>query len=317
MAALDASIIVISYNTRALTLQCLESIRRHTAGLTYGVVVIDNASTDGSADAIAAACPWVTLERSPVNLGFGGGVNAGLPAHDSEFVILFNSDAYLIDNAFGAMVDYARAHRNAGGVGCRLVNEDRSHQPTAARFPHLWLDFSDHVLRPIGLLPAGWRVNCIDATDYRVPVDTDWLPGSCVLYRRAALDAAGGIDSDFFLGEEDIDLGFRLRQAGWRVVYLPFTGAVHLGGQSRALSSTSAQYFFGGRYQFYRKHRSSRYAHAFRTLLLLAYRLRWLSARARVALGGGPPARQALARYSQYLQSISAMGHAAAHEGSQ
>jgi len=301
---MDATVIVVSYNTRALTLACLASIQAHTSGVTYEVVVVDNGSTDGSADAIAEAHPWVTLKRAATNLGFSGGVKAALSATRSEFVILFNSDAYLIDNAFAVMAGYAGAHPDAGAVGCRVMNEDRSHQPTAARFPRLWLDFSDHILRPLRISPQFWPVNCIDPTDYREPVDTDWLSGSAVLYRRAAIDAAGGIDTDFFLGEEDIDLGFRLKQTGWRVVYLPFSGIVHLGGRSRALSAASSQHFFRGRYLFYRKHHSAGYARAFRTLLLVAYGLRWLSARARTALGGGPRARQALARYTGYWQAI-------------
>lgn len=300
----DATVIVVSYNTRALTLACLASIRAHTTSLSYNVVVVDNASTDGSADAIAETCPWVTLIRSRENLGFSGGVNAGLAASTSEHVILFNSDAYLVDNAFFPMVEYARAHPQVGGVGCRVTNEDRTHQPTAARFPHLWLDFSDHILRPLRVLPSSWQINCVDRTDYTEPVDTDWLSGSCVLYRRAAVDAAGGIDNDFFLGEEDIDLGFRLKRAGWRVVYVPIPGVVHLGGRSRAMSAVSAGYFFGGRYLFYKKHRSALYAQMFRQVLLAAYGLRLLVARARVLLGGGPPARQTLARYQQYWSAI-------------
>jgi len=300
----DASIIVVNYNTKALTLACLASIQHFSAGFTYDVVVVDNASTDGSADAIAAACPWARLIRSNSNLGFSGGVNAGLAVSNSEFVILFNSDAYLVDNVFAPMVQYARTHPQAGGVGCRVMNEDRSHQPTAARFPHLWLDFSDHVLRPLRVLPQRWRINCVDATDYREPTETDWLSGSCVLYRRAALAAAGGIDNDFFLGEEDIDLGFRLKQTGWRVVYVPVSGVVHLGGRSRAMSAASAQYFFGGRYLFYRKHRSMLYARAFRAVLLAAYGVRLIGARLASLFGGGQAATRAAIRYAAYVQAI-------------
>ncbi len=304
MAPVDATIIVVSYNTRALTLSCLASIAKYTTGFTYDVIVVDNASTDGSADAIAEAHPWCRLHRSASNLGFSGGVNAGLSMSDSAFFILFNSDAYLIENAFEAMLQFARANPKIGGLGCRVMNVDRTHQPTAAQFPHLWLDLSDHVLRPLRLLPESWRVNCVDATDYRHPVETDWVSGSCALYRRTAVAAAGGIDNDFFLGEEDIDLGFRLKHTGWIVVYAPIPGVVHLGGRSRALSATSAQYFFSGRYLFYQKHHSALYANTFRTLLLIAYGLRRIYAGARVALGGGAPARQALARYTQYWQAI-------------
>lgn len=305
MAGVEASVIVVSYNTRALTLACLHSIRQHTANLSYAIVVVDNASTDGSAEAIAAAHPDVTLVRSDRNLGFSGGVNAGLAACDSEFVILFNSDAYLTGNAFAAMADYARTHPDAGGVGCRVVHEDRTHQPTAARFPHLWLDFSDHVLRPLGVVPKGWQANCVDHTDYRDPINTDWLSGSCVLYRRRAIAEAGGIDNDFFLGEEDIDLGWRLKQRGWRIVYAPIPGVVHLGGRSRAMSAASAGYFFGGRYLFYKKHHSLAYARAFRAILLFAYGMRrWA---VRLVAGRRDSARLALARYDQYLKAIRAL----------
>lgn len=304
MAAVDASIIVVNYNTKALTLACLASIRAFSSGFSYEVIVVDNASTDGSADAIAEACPWATLIRSASNLGFSGGVNAGLAVNDSAFVILFNSDAYLTDNVFKAMIDYAGTDPKAGGIGCRVTNEDGSHQPTAARFPHLSLDFSDHVLRPLRLLPQRWRINCIDPTDYADIVDADWLSGSCVLYRRSAISTAGGIDNDFFLGEEDIDLGYRVRHSGWRMVYLPVKGVVHLGGRSRAMSTASAGYFFSGRYLFYKKHRSAVYARCFKTMLLAAYGMRWLTARVRAMFGGGPPARQALARYTQYLGAI-------------
>jgi hypothetical protein len=304
VTALDASIIVVSYNTRELTLACLASIREHTTGLTYEVIVVDNASTDGSADAIAGACPWVVLRRAATNLGFSGGVSDGLSVSRSEFIILFNSDAYLIDNAFRAMLEHARAHALVGAVGCRVMNEDRSHQPTAAHFPDLWLDFSDHLLRPLRMLPKRWRRNCVDAEDYREPVDVDWVSGSCALYRRTAIEAAGGIDDDFFLGEEDIDLGYRLRQTGWRVVYLPFAGVVHLGGRSRALSPSSAQHFFRGRYLFYKKHRSRSCARTFKAMLLLAYGARWIGARARALFGAGPTSTQTLDRYTEYWRAI-------------
>ena len=292
MPSVDASILIVSYNTQALTLACLSSIAAHTRDLVFDVIVIDNASSDGSADAIAAAYPDVRLIRLGENRGFAGGVAAGLAASTAEFVILFNSDAYLTGNAFAPMVAFARAHNDAGGVGCRVTNDDRTHQPTAARFPHLWLDFSDHVLRPLGLVPRSWQANCVDATDYRDAVTTDWISGSCALYRRKAIDGAGGIDTDFFLGEEDIDLGWRLKSRGWRVYYAPIDGVVHLGGRSRAMSAASAGYFFSGRFLFYKKHYSAAYARTFKAVLDVAYGLRWLIASARVALGGGATAKR-------------------------
>ncbi|MGH7773360.1 MAG: glycosyltransferase family 2 protein [Candidatus Binatia bacterium] len=301
---MDASIIIVSYNTRDLTLSCLASVIKHTVGLSYEVVVVDNASSDGSAEAIEQQFPSVRVYRSPQNLGFAGGVSRAVSYCSGEFLFLFNSDAYLQDNAFNAMITYVRQNSHVGALGCRVTSVNGSHQPTAGRFPSLWLDFSDHVLRPLAFLPARWRQNCIHADDFQQPVSVDWLAGSCVLLRRQALEEVGGMDEQFFLGDEDIDLGYRLKRAGWQVVYFPAVGVVHLGGRSKEFNPRSAYYFFLGRYRFYQKHYSNRYAQLFRSLLLFSYGLRWFGTWVTFA-AKNREFRQARRRYTQYWRDVS------------
>ncbi len=301
---MDASVIIISYNTRELTLSCIASVHQHTWCLSYEIIVIDNASSDGSFKAIQEQFPSVLVHCNAENLGFAAAVNQGLSQSRGEFLILFNSDAYLQDNAFSAMITYARQNSHVGALGCRVTNPSGSHQPTAGRFPSLWLDFSDHVLRPLTFLPARWRQNCIHADDFQQPVSVDWLAGSCVLLRRQALEEAGDLDEQFFLGDEDIDLGYRLKRAGWQVVYFPALSVVHLGGQSKVLNPRSAHYFFLGRYRFYQKHYSNRYAHLFRSLLLFSYGLRWFGTWITFAVKNRE-FRQARTRYTQYWRDVS------------
>ncbi len=275
---MDVSIIIVSYNTRELTLSCLASVQRHTACLSYEIIVIDNASSDGSPEGIEQQFSSVRVCRNSENSGFAAAVNQGLALSNGEFLVLLNSDASLRDNAVHGMVSYARKNPSVGAVGCRVTNQDGSHQPTAGRFPCLWLDFSDHFLRPLTFLPARWRQNCIYPDDFQEPVLVDWSAGSCLLLRRKALQEAGGLDEQFFLGDEDIDLGYRLKKTGWQAVYFPSASVVHLGGQSKKSNPRSAYYFFLGRHRFYQKHYPYRYARFYRLLLLLSIGLRWAGA---------------------------------------
>jgi GT2 family glycosyltransferase len=282
---MDASIIIVNYNTRDLTLTCLESVYRFSQDFHYEVILVDNASTDDSVAVIRENFPQAVIICNETNLGFAGGVSKGILQSQGKFILLLNSDAFIRENVFYKMIHYSRMHPEIGELGCRVVGSDNLHQPTAGRFPNLRLEVGDHLLRPFSFLPNRFRKNCIDSMDYKSPIATDWLAGSCVLLRRAAIEEAGGIDENFFLGDEDIDLGYRLKQAGWLVVYFPETGVVHLGGASRKMNPRSATYFFRGRYQFYRKHYSPGYAWTFRLLLLIAYQSRWLVARVGSLLG--------------------------------
>lgn len=270
-----------SFNTRELTAQCVASVLAHTAAVGCEVLVIDNASADGSAGALRERFPAIAVHTNTENLGFARAANQGLRLSRAPFVVLLNSDAYLTDDALATMVQHARAQDRIAALGCRVCNADGSHQPSAGRFPTLPLEVSDQFLRPLSWMPRRWRGNCVLSRDFACAVDVDWIAGSCLLLRRAALEEVGPLDEQFTFGEEDIDLGARLRRAGWRVVYDPGASVVHLGGQSRVFNPDAAERFFEGRYRLYAKHRGSTTARAYRQIVLASVAARWLAAECR------------------------------------
>lgn len=285
------SVIIPSFNTRDLTLQCVQSVLTHTRRIGLQVLVIDNGSHDGSPDAIGRRFPEVVLHRNAQNVGFARAINQGLQLSRGDFALLLNSDAYVTDSAIERMVDYAREHSGIGALGCRIVNPDGSHQPSAGRVPTLILEISDQFLAPLTCLPRRVRRNCVLARDFQEPADVDWLAGSCLLLRREALDTIGSFDEQFVLGEEDIDLGIRLRKAGWHVVYYPGAEVVHIGGQSRPSNAESAAHFFMGRYRLFHKHFGALPARRYRRIMLASMGLRWLASRLSEALRPGGPRR--------------------------
>lgn len=273
------SVIIPSFNTRDLTLRCVESVLSHTRQIGLRVLVIDNASRDGSADAISERFPEVVVHRNATNVGFARAINQGLQVSGGDFALLLNSDAYVTDNALERMAGYMREHPRIGALGCRVVNRDGSHQPTAGRVPTLRLEISDQFLAPLTFLSPRLRRNCVLSQDFRRPVEVDWVAGSCLLLRREALETVGPLDEQFVLGEEDIDLGIRLRKAGWHVVYYPGADVVHIGGQSRPFNAESATHFFMGRYRLFHKHFGAHRARGYRWIMLASMGLRWLASR--------------------------------------
>jgi len=272
------SVVIPSFNTRDLTAQCVASVLAHTTAIDCEILVVDNASADGSAEVLRDRFPAIAIHRNAENLGFARAANQGVRLSRAPFVILLNSDAYLTDDALGAMVAYARTDDRIGALGCRVRNADGSHQPSAGRFPTLRLEVSDQFLRPLSWMPMSWRRNCVWSEDFACATDVDWIAGSCLLLRRAALDEIGLLDEQFGFGEEDIDVGARLRAAGWRVVYHPGANVVHLGGQSRVFNPAAAERFFEGRYRLYRKHRGRATAGVYRQIVLASIAVRWLAA---------------------------------------
>ena len=214
----SVSIVIVSYNTRDLLRACLESIGVHCPEAE--VIVVDNASDDGSAQMVRDLFPTVQLVVSPTNQGFAGGNNLGLSHTHGEFVVLLNSDTVLEDDSLTRCVDWMRAHPELGAASPRLVGGDGQPQRCFHRFPSLRDELRKAFRRPLPPL-AGDR-------------DPEgWLAGTALVVRRAALDGVGGrLDDVFFMYWEDADLSARLRKAGWDVAPFPKGYIRHLGGAS-------------------------------------------------------------------------------------
>lgn len=247
------SAIVISFNTRDLLRECLQSLLDECARLPEGaraeILVVDNASRDGSAEMVeqefsAAAVP-VRLIRSAVNLGFGGANNLALEEAEGRYPVLLNSDAFLHTGALALALEHMDGSPATGFGGARLVGRDGRLQPSGRLFHSLWRDAL--VLTGLaGRFPGSRVFGAADRTwaDPEVPAEVDWVPGAFMIMRREALAKAGLFDPRFFLYYEETDLCRRVKAAGFQVSYWPDVVVIHVGGESgkqlRSLTGSKA-----------------------------------------------------------------------------
>lgn len=231
----DVSIVIVSYNTAALTRQCLETVEACAGGLRCEVIVVDNASCDGSADMVAAEFPRVRLIRLAKNRGFAGGNNPGIRAAAGRYVLLLNSDAFLSPGALQSAVSCMEAHPGAGVLGCRLTNPDGSLQPSARMLPGP-LNKILHISGLASRFPKSRFFGRVDFSwwDHGCLRSVGWVVGAFFMIRRSVIEQIGGLDERYFLYFEEIDFCRTARRAGWDVVFFPGASVVHLGGQSSA-----------------------------------------------------------------------------------
>lgn len=267
MSARTAAVLV-SWNTRDELLAAIASLRHEDAQLE--ILVVDNASTDGSAEAVRALDPAVTLIRNTENVGFGRAVNQALQATTAPYVLLLNSDAELRPGALSALARILDARPEVAVVGPRTRFADGTIQVSWGSRPGLVGEWSQRRLVKglEGREPGAMRHAEELASREHEP---DWLSASTWLARREALLAAGLFDEGFFLYWEDVDLCLRLRGAGWRLVFTPSAEALHRQGASKERSDGRALVeYHRSHLRFYRKHNGPLST----TALWLAQRLR-------------------------------------------
>lgn len=257
-------VVVISYNTRDLLRACLASLRPEEP---EEVVVVDNASPDGSADMVRQELPWVRLIANPDNPGFGAAANQGLAACRSPYVLLLNADTEVVPGALAALRRELDRHPKAAVAGPRLLNPDGSHQPSCYPFltPFNLLAMSTWLNRLVRVTPS-LRRRFLPVWAPGPAGSADWVKGAALAIRQQAFDAVGGFDPSFFMYAEEMDLCWRLRAAGWEVRCTPEARVVHVEGASTRQRRT-AMFLqqFASLEQFYRRH----YPPSYRT------RLRW------------------------------------------
>ncbi len=274
----DFSIVIVSYNTKKLLLGCIGSILRFTKDIEYEIIVVDNASTDGSQDAVEGLKDTggkIRLIRNKENLGFAAGNNQGWKDAAGEFVLFLNSDTEISDGVISNMVSWMKTHSKAGVATCSLINRDGSLQGTGGYFPiplsvFSWMTIQDiplvdslikpfHPLHSKSFLGKG-------SSFFKEKKELDWVTGAFLLTRKKILENVHGWDEEYFMYVEEVDLCFRIKAAGWQVWYLPQWSIIHYGGASgtKELSVISE---FNGLKRFYRKFYPSWQYPALRLLL--------------------------------------------------
>lgn len=229
--SVDVSIIIVSWNTRDTLDQCLGSHYESQNSALCEVIVVDNASTDGSADMVRQRYPQVRLVEESANAGFARANNRALAEAVGRYVVLLNSDTVVLGDAIGALVRFADGHPDVGIVGPCLLNADGTLQPSWARFPTLYDEWTGKPARLRTRLPT---------SDGTTAFEVGWVSGACLLIRRATLEQIGPLDERFFMYSEDVDWCHRAKRGGWRVCYYPAARIVHLGGQSSRRAATRA-----------------------------------------------------------------------------
>ena len=228
----DVCVAVVSWNTRELLDRCLDSLRpEHDAGRAE-IWVVDNGSSDGSAEMVREKHPWARLHETDENLGFGPAVNLVAERTDSEWIAPCNSDVALVEGALERMLDAGKSYRSTAVIAPRLRLPDGSSQHSAYRFPTLpftlLFNLGAHNLhRSLG---DRW---CLEGYwDPDRPRQVDWAIGAFLLVRRSAFEEVGGFSGEQWMYAEDLDLGWRLDRAGWDTRYEPGAVVLHESGAS-------------------------------------------------------------------------------------
>ena len=231
MSAPLVSVIIVSYGTRDLTLAALDSVKLLEQETPLEAIVVDNASPDDSADAIAARAPWATLVRSPKNRGFASGANLGARLARGTWLLFLNSDARLVPGTLPRMLEAAGRLDRPGAMGPRLIGPQGT-ESSVGRFYGPWRD-TVRAFRLYRIFP-GWNL-FEDVHVRRLPsvtTEVEWITGACLLIRRDVFEGMQGFDEAYFMYVEDMDLCYRLRHDGRINLYVPEAIAYHERGQS-------------------------------------------------------------------------------------
>jgi len=300
----DLSVVVVSWNVRDLLRQCLAS----TSDLqspSIETIVVDNVSTDGSAEMVRTEFPDVRLIVNTENRGFPAANNQGIAIAEGRYVLILNPDTEVIDDALAAMVAYADENPDVGVVGPQLLNDDLSVQPSRRRFPTLATAFFESTwLQPCAPRRLLARYYVQDQPD-DATLDVDWVKGAALMARREAIEQVGLMDEGYFMYSEELDWCKRFKDAGWRVVYLPTAQIVHYGGKSSDQVMTSRHiHFQTSKVRYFRKHHGRFVGEVLRWFLLGNYAWQLGLEGAKWLVGHRRPLRaERIAAYRRVLQS--------------
>jgi hypothetical protein len=278
----EASIVIVSYNGRDFLRRCLASFYHHTKGVDFEVIVVDNASTDGTPEMVVEEFPRATLVRRTENAGFARGVNQGMAVARGEAFLLLNPDTELDADILPPMLAYLRRHADIGVLAPKLLDPDGSLQLSCRAFP----GFATALFNRYSLLTRLFGGNrfsrryLMTGFDHTRTADVDWASAACWLIPRVAFEKVGPLDEGYFWSIEDVDYCQRVHRAGLRVVYFPEVAVRHHIGESAAtLPGRTIRERHRGMWRYYRSYLRPQSAPA-RALLDAAV---WLGIQARCA----------------------------------
>lgn len=225
---MDLSIIILNFKTKNLLRECLRTVEVAKPSLNFEVIVVDNASNDGTAEMLRAEFPSVRLIQSDRNRGYAGGNNLGIRAASGKYIMVMNPDILVWPQSIEKLVTFMDTHTDVGIAGPQLTNPDGTIQQSCYRYQTLLTPVYRRTI--LGKLP--WAKRAVDLYlmkdfDHKTVRDVDWLLGGALIVRREAMEKVGLLDESFFLYFEDADWCRRFWEHGFRVTYVPDSSMVH------------------------------------------------------------------------------------------
>ena len=260
----DLSVIILTMNAINHVENCLASVTENSSGIKVEIIVSDNYSTDGTAELVKEKFPDVVFIQGENN-GYGAGNNRGIKIANGRYVLILNDDTIILDNALEKMVLFMDDNKDVGIIGPKILNVDKTLQPSITNYPSIWKDIA-RIILPRGLQTnTDWNRSLLNTISKVFPIgklgryelhdeikDVDALKGACLLVSNEVIKKAGTFDEDYFLHTEELDWAYRIKKAGFRVVFFPDAEIIHLGGQTFGKSNEDVP---GPR--FLQKHKSN------------------------------------------------------------
>jgi GT2 family glycosyltransferase len=270
---MDLSIIIVNWNSKDYLKQCVASILAATHGIELEIVVIDNASYDGSGEILRQSYPQVRFIQSDTNLGFAKANNAAFHKSLGRNVLFLNPDTKILGPAVNIMLGYLQQLPNAGAIGCKLLNADKTIQTSCVQsFPTILNQILDSELLRALLLKSSLWGNAPLFGGQNGPEEVEAISGACMIMKRSVFEQVGLFSEEYFMYAEDIDLCYKIKQAGHKNYYIPDTNVIHFGGGSteKRPSEFSNVIMCESIWRFLRKTRGKNYSLYYQISTLIA-----------------------------------------------
>ncbi|MDY6863315.1 MAG: glycosyltransferase family 2 protein [Thermodesulfobacteriota bacterium] len=250
MNLVTLSIIIVNHNTKKLLEDCLNSIYINPCAFEFEVIVVDNASCDGSVAMVREKFPLVRIIKNETNIGFAKANNHAVLKSKGAFILYLNSDTLVLKNSLNMMVDFIRhTDEDIACIGCKILNHDYSIQPSTHGFPTLAKEFLHanplikSLIHPVlkvrrlrdCIASLIGRGNIQSFENFNVKREVDHVTGACMVVKRSALDKIGLMDENYFLYHEEVDWCYRARKMGYKIIYYPEAKIIHLKGETSGL----------------------------------------------------------------------------------
>ena len=283
----DVTLSITNTNNRELLRRCLETVVQTVKQVRYEVIVVDNASDDGSADMVGESFPQVKLIRNATRLGYGACHNRAIEQALGRYVLILNEDMEILEGAVDTMVREADRIPDLGALGCRILNPDRTLQHSCFNFPTLTQELFEAIFPYTLIFPNSRIRSRMYWWRHDEPRDVDIVVGCCMLVPKAVIDRIGAFDPAFFVYSEEHDWCRRMKNAGLRVRFIPSAEMIHYGGQtSKRMSLHMAMVKLDSQTKFFKKHHGSGQTLALRTIIAFGAAARALGWGALMIRGG-------------------------------